>query len=615
MGVCAQSQQPNASARAWMRQVRIGAYSLTLQDAQQIANEARASGVYGIEVDNDIPGRYESLLNPASKLQAIRQAVAAAHAAGNKAFVYVAGFECISKDGPHTLGKDHPDWLQRDINGKAAIFGAQSAFWIQPGEEDAWVTPYAPAWRKLYMERIRQIAATGIDGIYVDIPYWMTHFSGWEKTWASFDSYTVAAFREQTGLDARKDIRLGDPGDPGFRKWIDFRIQTIDEFLADVRRNAIAVNPNIAVIPEIYPGIEESAPRVGVDVYQLYPIVDAISHEYEFGDSNDRTAAARSPFDWFMYQIGMRSFRAFAGPDKPTWMLNYSWDGARHVQPSEAMLTLANSELMAGANFWDAQGHVMSGSNDMPTRATLFHWITQHEDIFGAVRHPEGETGVYFSDRTRNYYPDEFVNAYRGVLLLLLQNHIQFRIVTPRTLAHFHGKVLVLPDVRMVNGEEIGGLIAFASHGGRVVLTGDADSQLNVIGEAVRFPASPQVAYLQRAQHDFYASDPASAPDLLRTIRTETDIDVEASKNVVANQALIEGRTYLFLVNFSGLAAGQNEKPIPQHNIHITAAAKLGRTLHLLPFLGQKTTLSGKQKGSSYTFTIPELDRGAVVWF
>jgi hypothetical protein len=49
------------------------------------------------------------------------------------------------------------------------------------------------------MERVRQIAATGIDGIYVDIPYWMTHFDGWEDTWASFDDYTVAAFKNQTG--------------------------------------------------------------------------------------------------------------------------------------------------------------------------------------------------------------------------------------------------------------------------------------------------------------------------------------------------------------------------------------------------------------------------------
>ena len=73
-----------------------------------------------------------------------------------------------------------------------------------------WVSPYAPEWRKIYMERVRQIAGTGIDGIYVDIPYWMTHFDGWEDTWASFDDYTVAEFKKQTGLDARKDLKLGD---------------------------------------------------------------------------------------------------------------------------------------------------------------------------------------------------------------------------------------------------------------------------------------------------------------------------------------------------------------------------------------------------------------------
>ncbi len=157
----------------------------------------------------------------------------------------------------------------------------------------------------------------------------------------------------------------------------------------------------------------------------------------------------------------MRSFRAFAGETKPTWILNYSWDGAKNVKPREAMLSLANSELTAGANFWDARGHVMSGSNDMPTRVQIFHWIAAHEDIFGAERQPEGETGVYFSDTTRNYYPKEFVAAYRGVLLMLLQNHVQFRIVTARTLDAFHGKVLVLPDVRVMSEKE-------ASRAGRV---------------------------------------------------------------------------------------------------------------------------------------------------
>jgi hypothetical protein len=286
-------------SRTWLRQVRIAAYPLTIRNADEIVRQAEASGVYGIEVDNDIPGRYESLLDPKEKLEAIRLVAAAAHRYHNRVFVYIAGLECISKDaeGQHTLAKDHPQWLQRKITGQPATFDANAAFWIKKGEEDAWISPYASDWRALYMQRVRQIAATGIDGIYVDIPYWMTHFTGWEDSWASFDDATTAAFRRETGLDARYDLRPGDFQDPNFRKWVDFRIRTITDFLIDIRANAAQVNPNISVIPEIFPGIEEEAPRVGADVYQIYPHVDAIAHEYEFGGGEDHTAASRTPYD------------------------------------------------------------------------------------------------------------------------------------------------------------------------------------------------------------------------------------------------------------------------------------------------------------------------------
>ena len=59
------------------------------------------------------------------------------------------------------MAKDHPDWLQRKITGEPAIFGGGTAFWIAKGDEDVWVSPYAPEWRKIYMERVRQIAADG----------------------------------------------------------------------------------------------------------------------------------------------------------------------------------------------------------------------------------------------------------------------------------------------------------------------------------------------------------------------------------------------------------------------------------------------------------------------
>ena len=211
------AQHSDKNTRAWMNDVRIGAYGLSDSNASQIVQKATSSGVYGIEVDNDIPGRYESFVDPTAKLQAIRQVAKPAHEHGNHAFVYIAGFECITANAantPHTMAKDHPKWLQRKRSGEPAMFTANAAFWIKKGDEDVWVTPYAPEWRKIYMQRVRQIAATGIDGIYVDIPYWMTHFAGWENSWASFDDYTVKAFHDRTGLNARTDIKLGDFNDP-----------------------------------------------------------------------------------------------------------------------------------------------------------------------------------------------------------------------------------------------------------------------------------------------------------------------------------------------------------------------------------------------------------------
>ncbi len=606
------AQQPD---RAWLKKVRIAAWGLTPKNAEQIVKQAQAEGVYGIEVDNDIPGRYESFWNPSEKLEAIRLVAAAAHRVNNKAYVYIAGLECITRDGagPHTLAKEHPQWLQRKLSGQPAVFDNKAAFWIAKGEEDVWVSPYAPDWRKIYMQRIRQIAGTGIDGIYVDIPYWMTHFTGWEDSWASFDDYTVAAFKAQTGLDARKDVKIGDYDDPGFRKWIEFRIQTITDFLAEIRRNAVAVNPSISLIPEIYPGIEAEAPRVGADVYQLYPQVDAIAHEYEFGEGEDHTAASRTPLDWFQYQVGIRSFRAFAG-DKPTWILNYSWDGAPHVAPRDAMLNLASSELMAGANFWDAKGHVMSDSNDMTTRVEIFKWIAAHEDIFGAHREPIGEVGVYFSDTTRNFYPRDFVASYRGVLLLLLRNHIQFRIVTPRTVGSFDGKVLILPDVRVVSDVESSSIHRFSEQGGRVIITGKGDAKLGDLRQAVRYPDTPERAYLKAAEADFSSPDSDWATGFLSSLHLSGKVEVTASRNVVAHVATIGARRYIFLANFDGLKAGAVATPRTQHDVQITMEAPAGAQLHILPFLGVESVISGKQRDGQMRFTLPAVDRGTVAW-
>ena len=158
----------------------------------------------------------------------------------------------------------------------------------------------------------------------------------------------------------------------------------------------------------------------------------------------------RTPLDWFAYQVGMHSFRAFA-QGKATWILNYSWDGDKKVDRRESMMNLAMSQIMDGANFWDAPGHSMAGSNDLATRKKIFSWIKAHEKTFYLPRSPIHPIGVYFSPQTRNYYADEFIRSYRGILILLMQKHLEFQIVTPRTLNQFKGNTLILPNVRVLD--------------------------------------------------------------------------------------------------------------------------------------------------------------------
>ena len=612
--VAAPSEKQN-----WTHYVRIGAYGLKGGDAAEIVRRAQESGASGIEVDNDIPGRYESFLHPQSKLKAIHYVAEAAHQVGNHAFVYIAGTECITAHGDkveHTLAKDHPDWLQRKITGEPAIFGGGTAFWIAPGDEDVWVSPYAKEWRKVYMERVRQIAGTGIDGIYVDIPYWMTHFDGWENTWASFDDYTVAAFKQETGLEAKHDVKIGDFSNPGFRKWVEFRIQTFTDFMAEIDHTAKAVNPEIKTIPEIYPGIEEEAVRVGADVYSLYSVVDAIAHEYEFG-SGDHMASSRKPLDWFRYQVGMHSFRAFA-QGKATWILNYSWDGDKVVDKREAMMNLAMSQIMAGANFWDAPGHSMAGSNDLATRKKIFDWIGEHEKTFYLPRTPIDPIGVYFSPETRNLYAEEFLASYRGILILLMQKHLEFQIVSPRTLAEFQGRTLVLPDVRVLNESEQKWLKDFVAAGKRVVITGTDVTELGDSRQVVRMPECPGKAYNAAIQKDFENSSPDSQRKFFGSLQGGDAVGVQASAQVATSIARTpDGHINCFFANFAGLRGGANPVQTPQAGVAVSVVpskTKEGKG-YFLPFLGTAQELKGEPNGSSILFRLPAITKGAVFWY
>ena len=58
-------------------------------------------------------------------------------------------------------------------------------------------------------------------------------------------------------------------------------------------------------------------------------------------------------------------------------------------------------------------------------------------------------------------------------MALLLQTHVEFQIVTPRTLQAFNGDVLILPEVRCVGETEINLLTSYLKSAKSLIVTGE----------------------------------------------------------------------------------------------------------------------------------------------
>jgi hypothetical protein len=621
----------------WIHRARITGNGLGPNGVDRIMKRALEEGTLGIELDNDITGRYDSFLDPTEKLGQIRQAAEAAHRIGNHAFIYIAGLECITAraDRNRSMFKDHPDWVQRDKAGNPALFTGGASFWVDAGDEDVWISPYAAEWRSLYMERVRQIAATGIDGIYVDVAYWMWLYAGWENSWASFDDATAEAFRRKTGLDARQAFTPGDFNNPAFLAWVDFRIQTITDFIREIDDNVKSVNPRCLTIPEVSPTVNDEVIRSGADVYALRECSDVITHEFFI---NTNTGAKRNTFDWITYLLGIHTLRAFDG-DHATWLLSYSWDREPGTDSIDAMKLLSCAQVLSGANTWDAPRYWMAGSNDYPTRRRLFGWIRANEELLYSPRTPVRPIGVYFSPASRNAFGNEVVKSFYGTLHLLLQTHREYVVVTPRTIDEFDGAALILPDARILPEEEAKAIQRQSDRGLPLIVTGEtgyydrfrqttkANSLLAYLSKKegparkyLHLPECPGKAYFEGRDTILIARYDRLLGDFLQGDRPKYRI--RCSRDVNTEVTTVNGKECIFIVNLRGLKGYSSCQPSVEEGIEIEFDAGAAREAWILPFLGEKKSLSAglvtstDDQGKRVTkLRIPPVDFGAVVEF
>jgi hypothetical protein len=199
-------------------------------------------------------------------------------------------------------------------------------------------------------------------------------------------------------------------------------------------------------------------------------------------------------------------------------------------------------------------------------------------------------------------------------MVLLIQQHRPLQVVTPRTLAEFHGETLVLPSVSVLNETEQQQLKAFVEHGGRLVVLGEDVSGVPQSAEKIALPADPAGAYYNALQSNFAAGSANPPKDLLNAFGGGDDIQVDAPPTVAANFAMVNGAPHMYLVNFGGLVPGKVVVPTPV-NIQVKVPVAMGDSLSYLPFLGEAQMVHGVKRGGQIEFTLPPLERGAVVAF
>jgi len=477
----------------WARTARLAgaSFELDMSDAQidSKLQQAADEGVTVLIADAPTGWSYTAWADTAEFNQVLAlmrdRVFPRAHAKGLKVVWYLTGLELVC-EGCVQSGRDpaaeHSQWMQIDRTGKTVQFsGVQGIFWLAKNDLDTWLSPESP-YRDFYIDRIEGVAASGADGLWIDVIYLLNAIGQFDELWPSYDSYSQAAFQAAYGHSA---LPAKNWDDLAWRQFIRWRITSITRFTEEVFAAARAVDPHMVFFTENW-GIDSNfVTQYAQDPLEFIgnPHV-ATAHELEPVDQDNTGMANATLKQWRDYAL-MVKFGVASNKGKPGWILTYA--GAVDDSLREAGVHLAE-----GANFYEAKGPEML-DDSTSSRLMVFPWLAANADL--AYNSASlADVAVWYSPRTRDFVDGEdagdskfdyadttYVKAYRDRAQDLLRAQIPFDIVTGQwsldELARYHW--LVLPDAACLSDAEATLLLGYAAGGGQLAVTGDTGAKDN----------------------------------------------------------------------------------------------------------------------------------------
>ncbi|MDR6417196.1 beta-galactosidase trimerization domain-containing protein [Pseudarthrobacter sulfonivorans] len=489
--------EPPSAELSWVSDARVAGFETFAGDP---AVDARldvfaAAHVSVVVIDSDLSfymtdARFEE---SAAYIEAVAKKC---HERGMKAVAYCSLLEALTENAasvPNTMWKDHPDWVQRGIDGKANKFvgGAGRAFWVPAGTESAWLCPTS-GYRDYFINRVKRLAQTSLDGLWGDVPLLSDIVGVWPCTNAS----CAAKFLAETGLAQPTRV---DWNNPVFRRWVAWRHGVIHEFEQAVLAGARTVRPDFQLIVET-----DTMDHSGGTVQGL----DGASRDdgdvlrvWEVSTASDETGMREAPADdWISMAIMMRHGRGCAGKN-PSWVISYG----KETDDAERVMAIA---IAGGVRPYESQIPLLNNTVGDAWRGKMYGWLKDNNDIWaGESANP---VAVIFSSVSRDFIDrnaggglytstnraDEdwwattptdsaknlpYLGEYRGICKALIHAHAPYDVVTmphlsPAWLAPY--PVVVAPRPAALSDGEIASLKSYVEAGGTLLVTGGTDAGL-----------------------------------------------------------------------------------------------------------------------------------------
>jgi hypothetical protein len=477
----------------WARQARIaGAFfepGDSDEDIEGTLDDLASQGVSVVLADSPWGSSYTASVDDV-EFSAVTELVTTvaqkAHERGLRVVMYQTGLELIA-EAPRDPGSEHPDWAQVSLDGQPIVFNDISGdqeHWLDEGQWDIWLSPCS-SYRQLSLARVREMAGTDIDGLWVDTVYLQHSIGDHEDLWPSTDPCSAAAFQSTTGLSVPA---AEDWDDPTWRRWVVWRHEQMTDYLLAVKQAAREVNPGLVFFEENWNVDGTGATQYANDPAAYLGYADmSTGHEVStVGDRVDegQTGMQDATLDQWLAFATMIKWARGADTGKPSWILTYGYQAADAER-------LAGVILAEGANYYETRGPRMADSVGIGYRQRIFSWTAAHQEaLYGSES--TATVALAYSPRTRDlldegagdlYEPEEapFFREYRQAAATLLRNHIPFDIVIldeGMSATRLGGyATLILPNVAAMSDGEAAAIRDFAQAGGTVIQTGDTGSR------------------------------------------------------------------------------------------------------------------------------------------